>query len=49
MGKELLARISVGQGKATEGIYMELRKTSDNSSSEENKKTIGRKSNSDLV
>lgn len=47
MGTDLLT-ISVGQRKAT-GVHMELRKTSDSPKSEENKKTTGRKSNSDLV
>lgn len=49
MGKDLLTRISVGQSKATEGIYMELRKTSDSPRSEENKKIAGRISVSELV
>lgn len=46
MGTDLLT-ISVGQRKAT-GVHMELRKTSYSPKSEENKKTTGKKSNSDL-
>lgn len=49
MGTDLLTRISVAQRKATEGVHMELRKTSDSPRSEENKKTTGRKSNNNLV
>lgn len=37
-GKALLARISVGQRKATEGMHFMLRKTSDSPRSEENAK-----------
>lgn len=38
MGTDLLTRISVGQRKATEGVHMELRETSDSPRSEKNKK-----------
>lgn len=49
VGKDLLTRISVGQRKAMEGMYMVLRKSSDSPRSEENIKIKGRNSNSDLV
>lgn len=48
VGKDLLTRVSVGQRKATEGVCMVLRHTSASPSSEENRKTKGKNSNSDL-